>query len=215
MDRLEREDCIDFDLPTENRDPRFSLEYLWGKALGQMFGILVCTDQDGNEQHLKAFSSQYNSVMHVDGWVDPLFDIDTYNGIMVGGAQEIESIGEEMSHYPKGSERYLILKTKRRRLSQSFQKALHKLYTFHGQNGTVGSLTDAFYPSRGVPTGSGDCCAPKLLNTAAIKGWKPVALAEFYWGETNRSGTRFHKQFYSSCDTRCEPILGFLLCEEK
>ncbi len=215
MNQLEREGSIDFTKPVSNRDPRFSLDYLWGKALGQMFGVLVSLDHDGNQQILKAFSSQFNSVMHVDGWVDPLFDIDTYNGIMGDGAKVIEGMGEEMKLLTKGSPEFTELKIKRRRLSQNFQKQLHKLYTFHAQNGSIGTLTDAFYPSRGVPTGSGDCCAPKLLNRAAVNGWKPIALAEFYWGETNRSGTRFHKQFYSSCESRCEPILGYLLCDKK
>jgi tRNA pseudouridine32 synthase/23S rRNA pseudouridine746 synthase len=34
----------------------------------------------------------------------------------------------------------------------------------------------------GFPAGTGDCCAPKLLHEAALRGLKPVGLAEFWFG---------------------------------
>lgn len=34
----------------------------------------------------------------------------------------------------------------------------------------------------GFPTGTGDCCAPKLLHEAARRGLRPVALAEVWFG---------------------------------
>ena len=37
-------------------------------------------------------------------------------------------------------------------------------------------------------------------------------LAEFYWGRENRSGNRRHALFYPSCEEKCRPILGFMLC---
>jgi len=66
--------------------------------------------------------------------------------------------------------------------------------------------------SGNIPTGAGECCAPKLLNYAALNGLKPVGLSEFYWGKENKSGTRQHKQFYPACVEKCQPILGFMLC---
>lgn len=39
---------------------------------GQMFGILVCTDSNGNEVILKAFSGQFRSVWNIPGWAPPL-----------------------------------------------------------------------------------------------------------------------------------------------
>ena len=39
---------------------------------GQMFGILVCTDSNGNEVVLKAFSGQFRSVWNIPGWAPPL-----------------------------------------------------------------------------------------------------------------------------------------------
>ena len=63
-----------------------------------------------------------------------------------------------------------------------------------------------------MPTGTGECCAPKLLHHAATHGLTPLGLAEFYVGRTNRSGTRRHGEFYAPCAEKCAPILGFLLC---
>ena len=39
---------------------------------GQMFGILVCTDSNGNKVVLKAFSGQFRSVWNIPGWAPPL-----------------------------------------------------------------------------------------------------------------------------------------------
>jgi hypothetical protein len=63
-----------------------------------------------------------------------------------------------------------------------------------------------------MPTGTGDCCGPKLLAQAAIEGLRPLGLAEFYWGRENRSGSRRHTTFSASCPEKCGPILGFMLC---
>jgi tRNA pseudouridine32 synthase/23S rRNA pseudouridine746 synthase len=60
--------------------------------------------------------------------------------------------------------------------------------------------------------GVGECCAPKLLNYAALNGLKPLGLSEFYWGKENKSGTRKHGEFYPACAEKCQPILGFMLC---
>jgi tRNA pseudouridine32 synthase/23S rRNA pseudouridine746 synthase len=36
-------------------------------------------------------------------------------------------------------------------------------------------------------------------------------MAEFYYGEANRSGSRVHKEFYPPCDARCKPVLAAML----
>ena len=40
----------------------------------------------------------------------------------------------------------------------------------------------------------------------------PIWLAEIYWGKANRSGTRMQGIFYSPCQEKCQPLLGFMLC---
>jgi tRNA pseudouridine32 synthase/23S rRNA pseudouridine746 synthase len=40
---------------------------------------------------------------------------------------------------------------------------------------------------------------------------RPLAMAEFWWGESPKSDFWKHKQYYPSCKEKCEPILGFML----
>ena len=91
-------------------------------------------------------------------------------------------------------------------------KDIHNLYELHNFCGEKKSIYEAFCLPKGIPTGTGDCCAPKLLNYAALKNLKPIGLAEFYWGAENRSGSRQHGEYYSCCENKCQPILGYMLC---
>ena len=55
---------------------------------------------------------------------------------------------------------------------------------------TIGMLMafQTFMP----PTGTGDCCAPKLLSYAFSRNWKPVSMAECFYGKDSASGNRIH-----------------------
>ena len=103
------------------------------------------------------------------------------------------------------------LKRQRRALSQQLQAAMHEVYrltNFAGDSLTLADIQDLAQPS-GLPTGTGDCCAPKLLHYAAQHGLQPLAMAEFWWGPP--LGDRQSGQFYGACEERCQPLLGFLL----
>ena len=106
----------------------------------------------------------------------------------------------------------------RKGLSQRSMRAIHELYRVHSfgnrtdRADRAASLFDIFPAGRGVPTGTGDCCAPKLLQYAILHNMTPLGLAEFYWGRESRSGARLHGEFYPSCQDKCYPILGYMLC---
>ncbi len=61
------------------------------------------------------------------------------------------------------------------------------------------------------PSGTGECCAPRLLNYANTHGLRVLAIAEFWYGESPKGEIRHHGQYYEPCQARCTPILGFLL----
>jgi tRNA pseudouridine32 synthase / 23S rRNA pseudouridine746 synthase len=113
----------------------------------------------------------------------------------------------------QANQQMLTFKQHRRKLSQQLQIQLHQAYTlqnFAGQSSNLEAL------SPGLPTGTGDCCAPKLLQAAAQQGLRPIALAEFWWGPAqenclNSQNNRVPGQFYEPCAERCQPIMGFLL----
>lgn len=106
-------------------------------------------------------------------------------------------------------QRVLDCKHERRRLSRALQAELHASFEqclFPGEPWSLASL----FPD-GPPTGVGECCAPRLLHYAARQGWRPLGLAEFWWGPPPPAGGRQPGQFYGACQERCQPLIGPLL----
>ena len=89
---------------------------------------------------------------------------------------------------------------------------IHSLYRLTNFRGETTTLDEAFIGDSGIPTGTGDCCAPKLLHFAAQNDLRPLGISEFFWGKENISGEHHHGSFSSSCVEKCRPILGFMLC---
>ncbi|NVC94267.1 RNA pseudouridine synthase [Vibrio natriegens] len=105
------------------------------------------------------------------------------------------------------------LKERRKTLSNALQHKLHRQYRFLNVLGQERDLVDIFATTTNPvpPAGAGECAAPKLLQYAFKHGFKPLALAEFWWGESPKSEVRQHKKFYPSCNSKCQPILGHML----
>ncbi|WP_341736976.1 pseudouridine synthase [Microcoleus sp. CAWBG640] len=100
------------------------------------------------------------------------------------------------------------LKQQRKKLSRELQMQMHEAYTLVNFLGNSRSLQQLI-PSGSIPTGTGDCCAPKLLHYAALHNLKPLAMAEFWWGPS--LGDKVQGEFYGACGDRCQPLMGFLL----
>ncbi len=212
MQMLDKTKDMDFSQNTANRSPKLSTDFLYSKALGKMFGVLVCEKNNGELLTLKAFSGQYNGLWEIEGWVPPLFDAENFWNLTTPVEKRIKAIGREMEGAHITPERYSQLQGQRKRCSQDLMKQIHSLYRLQNFNNQQATLSEFFPANQGIPTGTGDCCAPKLLNFAATRKLKPLGLVEFFWGKTNRSSTRHQGQFYPACRDKCGPILGFLLC---
>lgn len=197
---------------TAEPDPRLSTRSLFGKARGKMFGVLECRDTIGSTVVLRAFSGQYNGLWQIAGWVPPLFDLTDFQRTNDPVERQIKSLGSKMEEEEHGSDKWRELRLTRRQMSRQLMRTLHDLYQLHNFHNEVERLDVAYTGRNGIPTGTGDCCAPKLLNFAAKNRLKPVSIAEFYWGLDNKSDTRHHGHFYPSCREKCQPILGYLLC---
>ena len=113
------------------------------------------------------------------------------------------NISDEIAH----------LKKRRKTLSKSLQKKLFAQYQFLNANGETTDLNAIFaaLPEHTPPSGAGDCAAPKLLQYAYKHDLKPLAMAEFWWGAAPKSAIRQHKNYYPSCYSKCQPILGHML----
>ncbi|WP_333002314.1 RluA family pseudouridine synthase [Vibrio coralliilyticus] len=105
------------------------------------------------------------------------------------------------------------LKEQRKTLSNTLQNKLFDNYRFLNIRGEEKSLNAIFKPTSAPvpPAGAGECAAPKLLHFAFKHGFKPLALAEFWWGVSPKSEVRQHGKFYPSCHSKCFPILGHML----
>jgi tRNA pseudouridine32 synthase / 23S rRNA pseudouridine746 synthase len=105
------------------------------------------------------------------------------------------------------------LKEERKKRSSDIQQKLFQHYTFLNQKGDKKGLSDIFPTSNEVvpPSGAGECAAPKLLQYAFLHQLKPIAMAEFWWGQSPSSEIRKHGQFYPACKSKCEPILAHML----
>jgi tRNA pseudouridine32 synthase/23S rRNA pseudouridine746 synthase len=97
------------------------------------------------------------------------------------------------------------LKEERRQKSGALQQKLFAEYSFLNQFGERKSIGEIF--NNNPPAGAGECAAPKLLHYAFENNLKPIAMAEFWWGQSPKSEIRKHKQFYPACKSKCEPIL--------
>ncbi len=100
----------------------------------------------------------------------------------------------------------------RKRVSAEVQQEIFKNYTFLNNSNGKQNLLDIFKDStQNIPAGSGDCCAPKLLQYAYQNDLTPICMAEFWWGKPLNSSVRIHQNYYSACTGKCKPILTHML----
>ena len=185
---------------------------------GKMFGVLVvemddgrCKTEDGRGKTL-GFLAAYSGLLEGrNDWpyfVPPVYDAQQPDGYF----KQQEKIISLTSHLSP-----LISK----QMSQNLQEWLFHQYQLLNARGEVRDLVDIWqdyydrpklrqkYPL--PPGGTGDCCAPKLLQYAYQHGLKPVCMAEFWWGESTKTELRQHLNYYPACRGKCKPILTWML----
>ena len=155
---------------------------------GKMFGVLVAKHNDVIG-FLIAYSGNINKVL-LDA--NPVLESDFVPQVYQLPANSIPSSAEE---------------------SRRLQDFIFSQYSMLNARGERKNLLEIFtdtplcYP----PSGSGDCCAPKLLQYAFANGMKPVCMAEFWYGNSPKDEIRHHLVYYPACQGRCKPILSWML----
>ncbi len=93
------------------------------------------------------------------------------------------------------------LKNERKEKSAALQQQLFEQYVFLNKDGKSKSLQEIFGQTAfgKPPAAAGECATPKLLQFAFANGYKPLAMAEFWWGAAPKSEIRKHKQYYPAC----------------
>lgn len=123
---------------------------------------------------------------------------------------EIEHISNEIRFYESNIN---TLKNERKIRSEALQKWLFEHYQPLNAHNETQSIYQIFrHAQKGLPpAGTGDCCAPKLLHYAYFHHLRPVAMAEFWLGESPKGEIRKSGQFYPACQNKCFPVLSFML----
>ena len=153
---------------------------------GKMLGVLVCSSPDGTLQALRAFSGLVGGRSTIPGFVPPVFDTLSVKQLWQSNAADA---------------------------SAALQDKLFKSYRVQNAKGEMSDVKKIF-EERGLvpPGGTGECAGPKLLQEAYKRGLKPLAMGEFWYGASPKSGeVREHGRFYPSCTGKCGPLLSWMM----
>lgn len=109
--------------------------------------------------------------------------------------------------------RITALKNNRRKMSAELQHWLFSQFVMLNAMGDKRDLCSIFAqtPQKEPPAGAGECAAPKLLQYAYKNGYQPLAMAEFWCGDSPHGVIRHDGCFYPACKGKCQPILSFML----
>ncbi|MDR0891675.1 MAG: RNA pseudouridine synthase [Mediterranea sp.] len=124
--------------------------------------------------------------------------------------ERLMDLKAELARY---EERISGLKAERKNRSAALQQWLFAQFKILNARGETKDLCEIFARTvhRVPPAGAGECALPKLLQCAYLHGWKPLAMAEFWWGRSPLNEVRYHGYYYPSCRGKCEPILTHAL----
>ena len=182
---------------------------------GKMFGVLVVEYQNNqsNLNFLAAFSGLLAGRNDWEYFVPPVYDAQQPDGHFKTTEREISRISRETSSTSNSSST--------RGMSQNLQLWLFHQYQLQNARGETKDLVDIWqnYYDRPKlrekfplpPGGTGDCCAPKLLQYAYQHHLHPVCMAEFWWGQSTKEELRQHLNYYPACRGKCKPILTWMM----
>ena len=105
------------------------------------------------------------------------------------------------------------LKTERKERSSALQQRLFSQFRLLNRKGETRDLCDIFAHTahKTPPAGAGECAGPKLLQQAYLHHWTPLAMAEFWYGNSPQTEIRHHGHYYPACQGKCAPILSHML----
>ena len=164
-----------------------------------------------------------------DWFVPPIFDAQQPDGRFKQTEAKISALNKEIEslettntqHLSPNTQRVLTLKHRRKQMSNDLLLWLFEQYNLINYKGEVRNVVDIWRDYHNSPKllrkfplppgGTGECCAPKLFQYAFQHGLKPLAIAEFWWGESPKREIRHHFQFYPACNGKCKPILSWQL----
>lgn len=179
---------------------------------GKMFGVLVVQKEDNTYCYLGTVSGKLPGNATCNKFIPSIFDDSVGDFFINKGMTELSEIGNQIknTNSPSG---IISLKEKRKQKSIALQQRLFENYHFLNLSGKEKNLLEIFKSSShgNPPSAAGECAAPKLLQYAIKHRLKPIALTEFWWGNSIDNKEKKHGAFYPACKNRCRPILEYML----
>ena len=196
---------------------------------GFMVGALVCTNTTGERVVLYAVSGIAYEVVSTSSTatasvvpepvegpqkiiVPPIVSPEQIEKALEKNDKEIHEITNKINAFtvPEPVEGPQ-LKERRTQLTTESLLNVFSLYTFTRFDGKKITLNEiiALHGGRLPPTGTGDCCAPKLLSYAFEHNLIPLSMDEVFYGKD--SPNKKCGQSYPPCDERCGYILPSIL----
>ena len=188
----------------------------WHEELkqGKMFGVLVVKTPTGEVGYLAAFSGNLAGSNHHDYFVPPVYDLLNPDGYFKEEEARISAINVMLNHTNDNKQKNIeTLKEERKQRSIALQQWIFEQFRLRNAHGEEQDIYSIFTQTahRNPPAGTGECAAPKLLQYAYLNNLQPLAMAEFWWGNSPKGEIRHHGHYYPSCRHKCEPILNFML----
>lgn len=202
---------------------------------GKMFGVLVvedCQEDTERQENQKNRAHPGIEANPARSEKSPrLYFLAAYSGLLAGRndwpyfVPPVYDAQQPDGHF-KTTEREISALSAQspltaKKMSQDLQLWLFHQYRLLNARGERRDLVDLWqsYYSRPKllqryplpPGGTGDCCAPKLLQYAYEHGLRPLCMAEFWWGATTKTELRQHLNYYPACRGKCKPILIWML----
>lgn len=192
---------------------------------GKMFGVMI-VEADGRRYYLAAFSGMIGGTYLQEGFVPPVYNLQTEGSYFKQEEANISAINHRIANGEDTEE----LRKERKQRSIALQQWLFEQFHLLNAKGESKSLISLFenqpqiltaeeyfngkrqtqMGSR-IPSGAGECCAPKLLQYAYQHQLKPLCMAEFWLGPSPKDEVRIDGQYYPACHSKCKPILRHML----
>lgn len=178
-------------------------------ANGIMIGVLVAKNSAQENKILftvSGISRKIEGKFHDAIFIEPIVSNRKIMSALQKNDKKIHLLTEKLKSCRK--EDIQELQLHRSTLTSESLEKVHELYSFYCFDGKIRSLKQ-ICKNQLPPTGTGDCCAPKLLNFAFKNNLTPLSMCEVFYGKSTEKKISGCK--YSPCDERCGLILPEIL----
>lgn len=193
---------------------------------GKMFGVMI-VEKDDARYYLAAFSGMLGGTYLHDRFVPPIFNLQQPGSYF----KQEEAVITALNKRIREGEDTDQLRNERRQRSIALQQWLFEQFEMLDAAGNKRNLVDLFATQPQIltaeeyfngrrqtadttvriPSGAGECCAPKLLQYAYLHDLKPLCMAEFWLGPSPKDELRIDGNYYPACSSKCKPILAHML----